>query len=138
MAGCETAVIRRSFLTAMTFFVLFAATAWTRIIPSRLIDLRGTNYAFRFVEIHCPPAFSYSRGVFVNTDVFFRSSRRYSDSEEPCAAIGSIGTNLCQDANGVRSFDRQRGCARFIVDPGPVNLDVVSLKPNEERVAFPG
>lgn len=90
------------------------------------------------VEVHRTRGLGHSRSVLVDVDVFFRSLCRYVDSEKLRLVVGSAGTNLCYDADDVRSLDGQRCCTGLVIHPGPVNLVVVLLKPNEERRTVPG
>ena len=88
--------------------------------------------------VDSPRGLRHSRGVFENVGVFFRACRRYADCEGLRSVVSSVGTDLCHDADNFRSFDGQRSCAGLVIHLGPINLMVVLLKPNEERLAVPG
>ena len=121
----------------MTLLVLCATTARTRIIPPWLFALHKRGLASRPFEVYRPRGLSHSCDIFVDVSVFDRSLCRYVNRERLRPVVGSIGTNLCDDGDEVRSLDGQRSCACLVIHPGPVNLVVVLLKPNEERLTVP-
>lgn len=127
-----------SLLTAVAPLVLCSTPTRARIIPSHLLGLHRRDCVFWLVEFHRPCGLSHSGGVFVNVGIFFRSRCRNVDCERLRSVVGSIGTNLCHDANDVRGSEGQRSCAGLVIHLGPVNLVVVLLKPNEERLADGG
>ena len=85
----------------------------------------------RMVEVHRACGLGHSRGILVNVGVLFRSLCRHLNRERLRFVIGSVGTNLCDDADDVRSLNSQGNCSSLVIHPGPVNLVVMLLKPNE-------
>lgn len=83
----------------MTPFVLYTAATRTWFIASRLFCLHKRDWAFRLVEIHRAVGLNHSVGISENVRVFFGSPSRCVDSERLRPEIGSIGTNLCHDAD---------------------------------------
>jgi len=90
------------------------------------------------VEVHRARGLGHSRRVLVNVGVFFRPLCRYVDCEKLRPVVGSAGTNLCDDADDVRSLDGQRSCAGLVIHLVPIDLVVMLLKPNEEWLTVPG